>query len=79
MPHKTRSLADEEKYLVVNLPPIERRSLMESAMRRRTTRFDVIVVVAFVVALITLLSFFLAPVISGLIRHIPDLFTSTGK
>jgi hypothetical protein len=79
MPQKPRSLAEEERYLVVNLPPIERRSLMESGMRRKTTRLDVIIVIGFLLGLVGLLGVFLVPVITSLIHHIPDLFTSTGK
>lgn len=73
MPRRTRSLAEEENYLVVNLPPIERRSLTESAMKRKTTRLDVVIVIAFVIALLGILGVFLTPVITTFINHIPDL------
>jgi hypothetical protein len=76
---RVRSLADERDHASLNLPSIERRSLMESGMRRPTTRIDYAVVAVFFVLLLALLTYFLVPVLSTLIRHIPDLFTSTGK
>jgi hypothetical protein len=79
MPRRPRSLADEENYVVVNLPPIGRRSLMESGMCRKTTRLDVVVVIAFLLALLGLLGVFLVPVLANLIHHLPDLFTNTGR
>jgi hypothetical protein len=80
MARRKRSLADdEEKYVVVNMPPIERRSLMESGMRRKTTRVDVFIVIGFLIGLLVVLTVFLIPVLTTLIHHIPDLFTSTGR
>jgi hypothetical protein len=75
MPRKTRSPNGEEDHIVVNLPPIERRSLMESAMHTRTTRLDRAIVAAFLLALLALLAVFLTPVITSLIRDVPHLFT----
>jgi uncharacterized membrane protein YqhA len=79
MSRKVRSLADEQDHVSLNMPSIEHRSLMESGMRRPTTRWDMVIVAVFFVALAALLVYFLVPVMTTLIRHIPDLFTSTGK
>lgn len=62
----------------LSLPSIERRSLMESGMRRRTTRLDVAVVVAFFIVLVALLGVFLMPVLTKLVAHLPDLFNGAG-
>jgi hypothetical protein len=79
MPRRARSLAEEDDHVVVNLPSIERRSLMESGMRTKTTRLEVVIVGAFLVALLLILGYFLTPVITSLIGHLPDLFTNTGQ
>ena len=79
MPRKIRTLADERDHSSLNMPSIERRSLMESGMRRPTTRFDLVVIALFLVALLALLGYFLAPMIATLVRHIPDLFNGTGQ
>lgn len=60
MPRKIRSLADEEDYVSVNMPPIERRSLMEMGMRRKTTRLDIAVVAVFLILLLAILAYFVA-------------------
>jgi hypothetical protein len=57
MPRKIRTLADERERSSLTLPSIERRSLMESGMRRPTTRADVAVVIGFLLALAVLLAF----------------------
>ena len=57
MPRKIRTLADEREYSSTSLPSIERRSLMESGMRRPTTRADLAVVVGFLLVLAALLAF----------------------
>lgn len=59
MPRKIRRLADEEDYVSVNMPPIERRSLMEMGMRRRTTRLDIAVVAVFLILLLAVLAYFI--------------------
>lgn len=79
MARGARSLAEEERHRVQNLPPVGRRSLMESGIRRKATRLDVIIVLAFFVALLAVLTIFLGPLIPPLLHHLPDLFTSTGK
>jgi hypothetical protein len=48
-----------------NLGPIWRRSLLESAMRTRTTRFEVAVVVLFIIAAAVLLAY----VVPGFFRR----------
>ncbi len=58
MPRKIRSLADEENYVSVNMPPIEHRSLMEMGMRRRTTRSDIAIVAVFLILLLAVLAYF---------------------
>lgn len=75
---KIRSIAEEREYVSLSLPSIERRSLMESGMRHRTTRLDVAIVVVFVLVLVAILGVFLEPVLAKLIAHLPDLFNSTG-
>jgi hypothetical protein len=60
MPRKIRSLADEENYVSVNMPPIEHRSLMEMGMRRKTTRLDIVVVAVFFILLLAVLAYFIA-------------------
>jgi hypothetical protein len=57
MPRKIRSLADEEDYVSLNMPPIERRSLMEMGMRRKTTRLDIVVVAVFLLMLLAALAY----------------------
>jgi hypothetical protein len=52
---------------------------MESGMRRNTTRLDIAIVAAFFVALLVIVGYFLTPILTTLITHIPDIFTSTGK
>ena len=78
MARKIRTLAEEENYVSLNMPPIERRSLMEMGMRRKTTHLDIVVVAVFFGALLALLGYFLVPVLATLVSHIPDLFTNTG-
>ena len=75
---KIRSLAQEEDYVSLSLPSIERRSLMESGMRRRTTRLDVIVVVVFFIALVALLTVLFGPAVVKLVRQLPDLVNGVG-
>lgn len=58
IPRKIRSLSDENDYVSLNMPPIERRSLMEMGMRRKTTRLDVVVVVVFLIILLGALAYF---------------------
>jgi hypothetical protein len=58
MPRKIRSLAEEKDYVCVNMPPLERRSLMEMGMRRKTTRLDVVVVAVFLIVLLAGLAYF---------------------
>jgi len=60
MPRKIRSLAEEADYVALNMPPIERRSLMEMGMRRKTTPLDVLVVAVFCVLVVALLAYFVA-------------------
>lgn len=79
MARKIRTFSQEQDYTSQSLPSIERRSLMESGMRRRTTTLDVVVVVLFFVGLIVLLGYFLTPVLAKLIAHLPDVFRSTGS
>ena len=43
-------------YEVTNLPPPWKRSLVESGMSRRTTDFDRVVVVLFILALVATLA-----------------------
>lgn len=61
---------------MARLPPVERRSLMESGMRNPTTRADVAIVVGFFVALLVLIGVFVVPLVANLIHHIPELFAN---
>ena len=79
VPRKIKTFAQERDYTSLTMPPIERRSLMESGMRRPTTRFDLLVIAVFLVALLAVLAYFLVPLIATLIDHVPDLIVSTGK
>ena len=47
------------RYEVKHLPPPWKRSLTESGMSRRTTPFEIAVVVSFVVALLVILALIL--------------------
>jgi hypothetical protein len=58
MPRKVRSLAEEESYVSLNMPPIEHRSLMEMGMCRKTTRSDVVVVAVFLILLLAAVAYF---------------------
>jgi hypothetical protein len=60
IPRKLRTFAQEADYVSSSLPSIERRSLMESGMRPRTTVLDVVIVVVFVLAVLALLGYFVA-------------------
>ncbi len=75
---RIRTLADEEDYVALNLPSIERRSLMESGMRSRSTRAEMMIVAVFLLGLLLVLACFFVPVLVSLIAHIPDLFTNAG-
>jgi hypothetical protein len=66
MPHrKIRTLAEEEEYSSPTMPSIERRSLMESGMRRKTTKLDMVIVVLFLLALAAILVYFLPGFLFG--------------
>ena len=75
MAHRTKGARTRGPELVVgNLPPIERRCLMESGMRTKATRGDLAVIAAFFVGLLALAVVYLVPLVGSLIHHIPDLF-----
>lgn len=59
MPRKIRTFADERDYASLTMPSIERRSLMESGMRRPTTRADLLIIAIFLLAVLGLLGYFL--------------------
>ena len=52
-------MARRRKLECDNLAPIRRRSLLESEMRSPTTRFEVAVVIAFLIVALALLVYFL--------------------
>jgi nitrate reductase gamma subunit len=50
---------------VKNLAPLWRRSLIESKMRKETTRTDMVIVVLFLIALVAILVYFLPGFLFG--------------
>jgi len=56
---KIRTLAEEDNYASRSMPSIGRRSLMESGMRRKSTRLDMVIVALFLVALVAILAYYL--------------------
>ena len=56
---KIRTLAEEDNYASRSMPSIGRRSLMESGMRRKSTRLDMVIVALFLVALVAILVYYL--------------------
>ena len=53
---RVERLRDRE---VKHLPPISRRSLLESKSRKQTTRTDIVIVALFLIALIAILVYYL--------------------
>ena len=52
-------MAYRDKSECANMTPVSRRSVLESGMRSPTTRFEVAVVVVFLIAAVALLVYFL--------------------
>jgi hypothetical protein len=52
-------MAYRDKSECENMTPVVRRSVLESGMRSRTTRFEVVVIVVFLIMATVLLAYFL--------------------
>lgn len=57
--HRRRLVERLRDREVKHLPPISRRSLLESKSRKQTTRSDMVIVALFLIALVAILVYYL--------------------